>query len=176
MDRPRRFQRVRQAVGRCLVIAAFLSAAAAVGACGSPVASPTRSLCDGVSATLGGCDADQPSFAGTSCAEVGAEWGTIVDARLLDVIHGPETVGDEARSVRLHQAMGLSFVRAAQHMDAAGFLATCRSAEFLGAAEPRFSPELRSSVGGAMYDGLPVVSYTEFLTDALRVVGTLDTP
>ena len=165
--------RQRRVVARVLAAILILAAATLVGGCGIGAA-PTPHACDGVAAEMGGCDADQPTFTGTTCAEVGEEWGAIVDTRVLAVIDGPAAANGMARSVLLRNAMVLAFVRAADHMGKLGILATCGSAEFLGAAEPRFSPELRSSVGGAMYDGEPVVTYTEFLTDALNVVKTLD--
>jgi hypothetical protein len=158
------------------VIAALLVFAGLVAGCGALGSSPKPSSCDGISSLAGGCDPDQPAFAGTTCAEVGAEWGTIVDQRILAVIHGPSNVNGNARSVNTKNAMVLAFIRAAQHMEALGILDDCHSAEFIGAAEPNFSPELRSSVGAAMYDGEPVVTYTDFVTDALSTVGSLDHP
>ena len=162
-------------IASVLCVAALMVLAGLIAGCG-PSATATPESCDGVAAEMGGCDPDQPTFAGTTCAEVGAEWGEIVDERVLAVIDGPATANGSHKSVRLKDAQVLAYVRAVQHMQEIGILDSCHSAEFIGAAEPKFSPELRSSVGGAMYDGEPVVTYTEFLADVVRTVGGLDGP
>jgi len=162
-------------IGLPVVAGALLLLSAFLTGCGQAVATKAAS-CDGVSSDVGGCAADQPTFSGTTCAEVGAEWGEIVDERSLAVIQGPANADGKARSARLKDVQVLAFVRAADHMGEVGILGSCHSAEFVGAAEPKFTPELRASVGGAMYDGEPVVTYTEYLADVLQTARALDAP
>ncbi len=153
-----------------LLIAALIGASCTL----DPGQTPSRSICDGVGAELGGCDAEQPEFTQTECAAVGREFGALLDERTVGIITGPEGVDGEARSVRVKQAMVLVSVRANNHLREIGLHATCDVPEFLEAAEAEFSPELKRSVGEVLYDGAPPASYEEWLDELTRTIAVID--
>ena len=136
-------------------------------------AEPTS--CDGISARAGGCDEDQPTYNGTTCAELAREWGDEVDRRLSTVIDGPAVVDGEAKSARQSSVLVLASTRLSMYMDGAGLLESCDLPEFLPIAEEQFSDKLREGVGSIIYDGEPVVSYEEWLADAERYIRVIDT-
>jgi hypothetical protein len=154
-------------------IGLVLSAALASG-CGIVSGTPAPSSCDGISSGLGGCAAGQPSFAGTTCAEVGAEWGQAVDAGIRAVIAGPPTADGKQRSARISDVMVLAFVRASQQLQTAGRLEGCSSADFLSAATPAFSADLKRGIGSALYDGSPEATFEQFLAEVQNVIRGLD--
>jgi hypothetical protein len=41
-----------------------------------------------------------------------------------------------------------------------GLVGKCGAADFLAAAEPEFSRDLKDRIGGALYDGEPIASST----------------
>jgi hypothetical protein len=153
----------------CLLVAAFLTSACTPGRASSPTPSP----CDGISAEIGGCDPDRPTFSGTTCAEVGAEWGETVDRRILAVIDGPRDVGGKAKSVRISDAMVLAFVLSTLHLDTLGQLSGCTADEYFAAAEPEFTPDLKARIVDALYDGDPVATYDQFIFEVKRVLKPL---
>lgn len=133
-------------------------------------ATPASTVCDGISAELGGCD-ELPVFSGETCDDVAVEFGAHLDEAAVGIIEGPAGVGGEARSSRLKQVMGLLAVLAERRLDAVG--AECDPADFRATAEGEFSQELRDGVRTAMFDGEPVVTYAEWLADldqSLRVL------
>jgi hypothetical protein len=132
------------------------------------------SSCDGISARAGGCDEDQPTYSGTTCAELAREWGDEVDRRLAVVIDGPAVVDGEAKSARQTSVLVLASTRLSMYMDGAGLLDSCDLPEFLPIAEQQFSDKLREGVGSIIYDGEPVVSYEEWPTDAKRYINVID--
>ena len=133
------------------------------------------SICDGISAKAGGCDEDQPTYSGTTCAELAREWGDEVDRRLSAVIDGPTVVDGEAKSARQTSVLVLASTRLSTYMDGAGLLDSCDLPEFLPLAEEQFSDKLREGVGSIIYDGEPVVSYEEWLAGAERFISVIDT-
>ena len=153
----------------------FTSACLALGLLvASCTGSAEPTSCDGVSARAGGCDEDQPTYSGTTCAELAREWGDEVDRRLATVIDGPAVVDGEAKSARQTSVLVLASTRLSMYMDGAGLLDSCDLPEFLPIAEERFSDKLREGVGSIIYDGEPVVSYEEWLADAKRYINVID--
>ena len=139
-------------------------------------AEPTKPpLCDDISATAGGCDADQPAYTGTTCADLAREWGDEVDRRLTAVIDGPAVVEGEAKSAQQTSVLVLTSTRLSMYMDRAGLLDSCDLPEFLPIAEGQFSDKLREGVGEIIYDGEPVVSYEAWLADMERFIAVIDT-
>ena len=85
---------------------AGLALCAATVACGAVAApSATQQVCDGVSSEMGGCAPDRHTFTASTCVDLAREWAEQLDEQTLAVIDGPAVVGDEARSVRLHNAL-----------------------------------------------------------------------
>lgn len=136
--------------------------------------SPSRSSCAGIGAEFGGCDDDLPQFTATDCATVGREFGAFLDQRTVDVITGPEAVDGEARSVRIMQTLVLLSASVNQYLREAGLHADCDVPVFLEAAETEFSPELKDSVGGALFDGNPAATYEDWYRELTRTIGVID--
>jgi hypothetical protein len=151
-------------------------AASFVAACGVLPGATTPLACDGVSAEVGGCSSERPSFEGTTCAEVAQEWGQTVDTRVKEVIAGPETVDGKQRSSRILDVLVLAYVGATKHLEQSGQLGRCHAADFLAGAAPSFSEELKAGIGGALYDGDPVTTYGQFIAEVQNVIKTLDNP
>ena len=157
---------MRWAVGLVLV-------ASLAGGCSLVSATPAPSSCDGVSSGIGGCASGQPTFAGTNCEEVGAEWGQAVDTGIRAVIAEPPVVNGKQKSARINDVMVLAFVRASGQLQATGQLEACTAADFLDAATPAFSDELKQGIGAALYDGSPVASWEQFLAEVQKVIKQL---
>jgi hypothetical protein len=151
-------------------------AASFVSACGFVSASPSPSSCNGVSAEAGGCRSDLPVFDGTTCSEVGKEWGQVVDGSALAVIDGPAVADGQQRSARIGNELALAFVTAAGRLEQLGLVGKCNAADFLAAAQAEFIQDLKDRVGGALYDGEPVATYDQFLAVVQNAVRTLDNP
>lgn len=143
--------------------------------CGNPPgAAPSQTVCDGVSSEVGGCTATRHEYKGSTCDEVAKEWAAVLDESVLAVINGPDSVGDQGRSVLMRQAMIITTVDADQHLESLDLAGGCDAPSFLATAEPLLSPELRARVGGAMYDGEPVVGYQEWLDGVGKVVAIIE--
>ena len=156
--------------------ALLLAIVAVLAACqvGS-TATPTPSVCDGVSSELGGCDLSvRHTFTGTTCEAVGSEWGTVLDRAIVEILKGPEEVDGNGRSVRLQQALVITTGDANQHLRRQGLIAECGVPEFLAAGTPHFSADLQSGIGAAHFDGNPMSSYGEWLGDIQSVVRMID--
>lgn len=132
-----------------------------------------NAVCEGVSAEVGGCDADQPTYTALTCEGVGQEFGTELDRRVVAIINGPARANGESQAVRAGQAMGLVTVRANQHLRDRGMVKACGVDEFMRAAEARFSPELKARAGDYLYDST-TRPYAEWLADVRRTVGVID--
>ncbi len=130
---------------------------------------PAASICNGVSTDIGPCDS-APSFAGSSCEALAAEYGTALDRALLEIVRGPADVGGEAKSSRLIHAEALVTTALTDRMVAVGLIETCTMPAFLDAAQVHFSQELRTTIGHALYDGQPDVTYQEFLNGLAQVM------
>jgi len=139
------------------------------------VPSPSASSCDGVTAEAGGCNLSQTDFAGTTCAGVAAEWGKLVDRRLIAVIEGPAVEAGRQRSARISDVLVVASVRASQHLQDIGLLDSCDLPEFLPVAKAQFSQELETKILGALYDGDPVATAAQWDAAVAQAVGTIDT-
>ena len=161
----------RVATMLCLIVVASL-----ISGCGLVSGpKPTDQICDGVPADIGGCN-DPPTYVGSTCEALAAEWGRYVDDRVTQIINGPEDVDGARKSARIQQFLVLATVRMSLYMNRIGLLGACSSAEILAAAHPEFSPELKSSIGGALYDGDPIVTWDEFEAASLKALSVLDFP
>ena len=124
----------------CLALGLLM--AGCMGSAGNATQPP---FCDGITAEVGGCDEDQPTYTGTTCAELAREWGDEVDRRLTAVIDGPAVDG-EAKSVQQSNVLVLTSTRLSMYMDRTGLLDSCDLREFLPIAEEQFSDKLREGV------------------------------
>jgi hypothetical protein len=146
-----------------------------VAACTGTAEATQPPTCDGISADMGGCDEDQPVYAGTTCEDLAKEWGNKVDRRLTAIIDGPAVVDGKAKSAQHSDVLVLTSTRLAMYMDRLGLLERCDVPEFLPIAETQFSDKLREGAGSIIYDGDPVVSYDEWLAGVTRVIIVIDT-
>ena len=160
---------------RLLPMAWAMVVAVVTVSCGMPPASaPSQMVCDGISSELGGCTATRHEYKGTTCEEVAKEWAAVLDGAVLAVINGPASVAEQGRSVRMKQAIIITTVDADRHLESLDLAGGCDAPAFLATGEPLLSPELRSGVGGAMYDGDPLVGYQEWLDDVHKVVAVIE--
>lgn len=135
--------------------------------------SPMPSYCDGIDASLGGCAPDRPTFTATTCTEVGREYGTQLNGRLLQIYRGPEFVTDESRAVRASHVMTLTTSLANLHLRQIGIVAACGVDEFVAGAEQDFSPELKAQAGKYLDDGREV-DYATWLSALRGLVQIID--
>lgn len=153
---------------------ALLTGLVVVASCSTVQGTPSQSICDGLSAEMGGCDTDLPQFTESTCEGTATEFGTHLDARVRAILDGPAAVDGDARSARLKQAVSLVAALANRHLADLDLRADCDVPEFLDAAEARFSPQLREQVGAAMYDGAPVATYDEWVADVAGSLAVID--
>jgi len=162
-------------LSRVIRIAAILAVVTLIASCNpTSQASPTQTVCDGVSSELGGCTADRHTFTGSTCEELAHEWALVLDPAVRAVIDGPATVAGEGRGPRLKQAVVITTIDMHARMQDLDIESECSAPAFLDVAEPDFSPALRSAVGGAMYDGDPPATYLEWLDDVRRTLRLID--
>jgi hypothetical protein len=135
---------------------------------GGPSA-PKPSICDGVSTDIGPCG-QAPSFGSSTCESLAAEYGTALDRALLAVVRGPADLGGEAKSVRLIHAEAFVTTALTDRMVALGLIEQCKMPDFLDTAKAGFSAELKSTIGHALFDGQPDVTYEEFLGRLAKVM------
>ena len=159
-----------------LVLLAGLLAVAVVSASCSDVsdASPSPTVCDQVSSDVGGCTIERHEYAGTTCDEVATEWGGVMDRLVLGVITGPASVNNEARSSRLRQAIGIAAIDLDQHLESLDPPLSCGVEPILATGQRSFSDDLHAGVGGAMYDGEPVVTFEDWLDDVRSVLRVIE--
>jgi hypothetical protein len=105
------------------------------------------------------------AFQGTTCDELAREFGAIGDPSLRSVVDGPKQIADEAMSVLVGKMQGLLVVAVTEQAGEAGVIAECSMPEWLQQAERGFSDQLRQTIGGAAYDGNPVISYQAWLLE-----------
>jgi hypothetical protein len=137
--------------------------------CGTAVGSPTPSICNGVSTEIGPCGGG-PTFAGTTCESLAAEYGPALDRALLEIVRGPADVGGDAKSSRVIHAEAFVTSALTDRMVAIGIIEQCKMPAFLDSAKSGFSDELKAGIGHAMYDGRPDMSYQEFLDGLAKVM------
>jgi hypothetical protein len=155
-----------------------LAGVSTLAACGLVGTSPQPSRpqsCKGISAELGGCD-NPPQYEGTTCAALATEWGTQVNDRVVAIIEGPAIVADVARSARILRTQVLATVTLPRHMDEIGLLGECSAAQILTGALPEFDAEHRAGIGTALYDGSPVATWEQYMTETEKSLSILDYP
>jgi hypothetical protein len=72
--------------------------------------------------------------------------------------------------------MVLATVTVGLRLQELGLLGTCRVAGFLPLAEREFSHELKSTIGGTLYDARPLATYEQFYAEVEHVLVALDHP
>ena len=105
------------------------------------------------------------AFQGSTCEELGREFGAIGDPSLRSVVDGPDHIADENKSVLVAKMQGLLVLAVTEQAREAGVIADCTMPEWLRGAERGFSDQLRESIGAAAYDGNPVISYQAWLLE-----------
>lgn len=123
-------------------------------------------FCDGLPREMGACSRSRPQFSGTTCAEVGSEWGRQLDERVMPLIERPFS----GVSSKLLDAEILTIQLANQHMRDNGITPHCSVAVFFSAGEAQLSEALKSEVGDLVYEGNPVVSYLEWQERSIDMV------
>jgi hypothetical protein len=158
-----------------LGLAMLLMVVSAIAACSSGVtASPSQTVCDGISSDVGGCTTERHEFTGTTCEGLAKEWAVALDGKIVGILNGPGSVGELGRSVRIRQALILTTTDMNTRLTELGLQADCDLPEFMAAAEPMFSGALKAGVGDALYDGKPPATYEEWLQDVSHVVRMID--
>ena len=150
----------------------LLALLAVIASCG-PTAAPTQTVCDGISSEMGGCTAARHKFTASTCKDLAKEWAGVLDAAVVAVIDGPEEVAQQARSVRLRQALVITTADMNTRLQQLDLQADCDLPEFMEAAEPVFSAKLRAGVGAALFDGGPE-TYEDWLDDVRAVARSID--
>jgi hypothetical protein len=100
---------------------------------------------------MGGCDPDQPHFAGTTCATVADEFGQEMARRLRAITEGPKILNSEGKSARMYTAQSLVSVRARQHLVAVGLGSSCQLRDFTDAVTRAVGPDLQTAVADAWW-------------------------
>jgi hypothetical protein len=134
---------------------------------------PASTVCDGISSELGGCDADRPSFAGTTCEAVAQEFGDQLDSRLLAIHRGPDS-GGESKSVRATDYAIVAASLANLHLRRIGLIRECSAPDFVRVAETRFSEDFRSVAGALLHDGDVPASYAEWRDWLMALMTIID--
>lgn len=136
-------------------------------------ASPSSDVCEGVPADFGGCEQGQPAYAGTTCEEVGREFGVHLAERAQPIVSGAAVPDDLSQASALLELRILLAVRANQHLRERGIVDECDAGDFVGAAERELSTELRAELGRFLWDG-PPASYEEWRAELLRTMRIID--
>jgi hypothetical protein len=155
------------------MVAAF--AVIALPLSGLSACTGSSAICDGVDSEAGGCDPDQPRFAGETCEDLGSEFGQQVDERVLSVVDGPSS-DDASHAVRASDQTRLVTTRLSQHLQAIDL--SCDPQLVLDHAKPEFSERFWEEAPRAVYDNpdeggppwdLGVEGYEEHLLELLEV-------
>jgi hypothetical protein len=148
-----------------------------LGACGpaSSFFKPAESLCNGVSTDIGGCG-PTPSFAGTTCSTLAAEFGSEIDRTMLDIINGPASVAGEVRSIRIQHRGIVVTTALTDRMIALGILQRCTMPAFLDQAATAFSADMKARIGAVLNDGSPPATYGEFIDRLGRIMSGIGKP
>jgi len=152
-------------------VLACLAAGCGLGFGASP---DPMEVCDGVTRSVGGCDPDQPTFAGQSCDAVAEEFGRQLDARLVPILAGNDVVDGEHKSVRMAHFQALLVTRANLHLQTAGIDLRCPAEAFLGVAERHFSDDLRSKAGTYLFGTGEPRAYEDWRADLLRTLSAVE--
>ena len=164
-------------VSLVLRIAMLLAAVTVVASCGattSPSPSASQQVCGGISADIGGCTTPRHTFTGSTCRDLAREWAGELDPALVAILDGPAVSNENARSVRLQQALVIATADMNIRMRALNLQDECDAPEFLATAEPLFSAKLKTGIGVALFDGSPVSTYDDWLGDVRRQLRVID--
>jgi hypothetical protein len=154
-----------------LAVVCAVTAVLFVACMSGPGTSASPEYCNGISAEVGGCASDAPSFAGVTCDDVATEWGRQVDQGLVAIIEGQAVVDGQAKSARAHKAIVLPSLLAAAHLQALGL--RCDVEDFATAAESELSYQVREGVGGILYDGDPAATYADWRAEVTRALSVV---
>jgi hypothetical protein len=105
------------------------------------------------------------AFQATTCDDLAREFGAIADPSLRSVIDGPDQIADERKSVLIKKMQVLLAQSVTEQAREARVIADCSMPAWLEAAERGFTDDLRRSIGGAAYDGDPVIGYDAWLLE-----------
>jgi hypothetical protein len=130
-------------------------------------------VCDGVGRSVGGCDADQPTFSGETCLDVAGEFGRQLDERVVAILRGDDIVDGEHKSVRMAHQQALLVSRVNQHLRSGAVDQACPAEKFLDDAELEFTPELRETAGDFLFGSGPR-PYEEWRADLLKTLGAIE--
>jgi hypothetical protein len=155
-----------------LLATVLLAASCAATPATAPMA--TQRVCNGISADMGGCTSPRHSFTANTCVDLAKEWAAVLDPALVAILNGPSAVGDDARSVLLQRALAIATVDMNARLRSLNLQDGCDTPEFLAAAEPMFSTRLREGIGAALFDGDPVSTYEDWLSDVRRQLRVID--
>ena len=161
---------------RTIALALIVLVAGTSAGCALAQGTPMPATCNGISAEMGGCAADLPTFTGSTCDEIADEFGPAMDAAVLKVIHGPQNVNGERRSVRLTSANIVITTLATDRMIELGIIDDCEMPDFLDRASQGFSPELKASVGSIVYDNDPPATYNDWVEILTYIMGAIGKP
>ncbi len=150
-------------------------AAIIVLGCQTAVASPGPSICNGVSSDIGGCDPDLPTYTGTTCRQLSAEYAGMLEREMLAVLAQPAEVGGEARSVRSFHREVLLTSRLTDRMLELDLIPICDLPDFMLEVDATFSDEFKTRVGALVNDGAPPNTYNDWRTELLRLLSGIDT-
>jgi hypothetical protein len=119
-----------------------------------------------------GCGTPVPTFVGQSCAEVGQEFGSQFNARLVTIIHGPQVVDGADRSAHATYSQMYLSDRANKYLRDNGMVKACDADEFVRAAEPMFSAEVRANAPILLFD--PQATYADWIAGVRKEIGIID--
>jgi hypothetical protein len=161
--------------GRPLLVCSTL-VSLLVAACSTPLASssPASSICEGIPADMGGCSPSRPLFTGSTCQAIAIEWGAAVDRGVVPVINGPATADGKQRSARIADVLVLASIVAGMRLHELSLLPSCDTPEFLNAAKPQFSDELKAGIGHALLDGVPEATEADWEAALVRAIRIID--
>ena len=106
-----------------------------------------------------------PGFQATTCDDLATEFAAIGDPALRSVVDGPDQIADERKSVLLKRMQVLLVTAVTGQARESGVIAGCAMPDWLQHADGGFSDALRQTIGGAAYDGNPVIDYQQWLLE-----------
>lgn len=159
---------------RLAMLLAIVAIVASCGSTASPAPSATQQVCDGISADIGGCTTPRHTYTGSTCIDLAKEWASVLTPALVAIVDGPAVVHENGRSVRLQQALVIATADMNARVRSLNLQGECDAPEFLAAAELLFSTRLRDGIGAALFDGNPVSTYEDWLSDVRRQLRVID--
>lgn len=160
--------------GAVLLVVVCLLLAACTQLQPTPSLNAEPSICAGIASDFGGCSPDRPTYTGTTCPDLAAEWGSDVDRRTVAIINGPAGVDGKAKSARNVDTLVLTSLVLTMRLDDRGLRSSCGMSEFWQIAQRQFSDALRAGAGRILWDGDPVVPFADWLARAKEIVGMID--